>query len=236
MLHAVLAKDLEQFLGTRAPAEARWLRATGFRRQGRRTCSGARRSGRARRRGARAWARGAIRMRWRCSPSACRRALRAGRCARAVCRRARRLCLGDRHLCLRPLSRQRKKPRARSIRGWCCPTGVDGEAVSRIAEGVFLARDLINTPANDMGPAELEAGGAQRWRKQFGARIDVIDRRCAARRELSDDPCGRPRQHARAAADRSRLGQGRASQGHAGRQGRVLRHRRARSQEFLRHG
>ena len=36
------------------------------------------------------------------------------------------------------------------------PDGVDGEDVSRIAEGVALARDLINTPANDMGPAELE--------------------------------------------------------------------------------
>jgi leucyl aminopeptidase len=33
---------------------------------------------------------------------------------------------------------------------------VDGADVSRIAEGVALARDLINTPANDMGPAELE--------------------------------------------------------------------------------
>src|SRR6476660_7592410 len=36
------------------------------------------------------------------------------------------------------------------------PDGVDGDDVSRIAEGVALARDLINTPANDMGPAELE--------------------------------------------------------------------------------
>jgi leucyl aminopeptidase len=36
------------------------------------------------------------------------------------------------------------------------PAGVDGEEVTRVAEGVFLARDLINTPANDMGPAELE--------------------------------------------------------------------------------
>ena len=36
------------------------------------------------------------------------------------------------------------------------PEGVDGEELSRIAEAVFLARDLINTPANDMGPAELE--------------------------------------------------------------------------------
>jgi len=36
------------------------------------------------------------------------------------------------------------------------PADVDGEDLTRIAEGVFLARDLINTPANDMGPAELE--------------------------------------------------------------------------------
>ena len=36
------------------------------------------------------------------------------------------------------------------------PGNVDGEELSRIVDGVFLARDLINTPANDMGPAELE--------------------------------------------------------------------------------
>ena len=35
--------------------------------------------------------------------------------------------------------------------------GVDAARVARIVEGVFLARDLINTPANDMGPAALEA-------------------------------------------------------------------------------
>ena len=34
--------------------------------------------------------------------------------------------------------------------------GVDGERVRRIAAGVFLTRDLINTPTNDMGPNELE--------------------------------------------------------------------------------
>jgi leucyl aminopeptidase len=37
------------------------------------------------------------------------------------------------------------------------PRGVDGAAVSQAAEAVALARDLINTPANDLGPAELEA-------------------------------------------------------------------------------
>jgi leucyl aminopeptidase len=36
------------------------------------------------------------------------------------------------------------------------PGNVDGVALSRIVEGVALARDLINTPANDMGPGELE--------------------------------------------------------------------------------
>ncbi|MCJ2034618.1 leucyl aminopeptidase family protein [Methylobacterium sp. J-068] len=35
--------------------------------------------------------------------------------------------------------------------------GVDVEAVTRIAEAVALGRDLVNTPANDLGPAEIEA-------------------------------------------------------------------------------
>ncbi len=37
------------------------------------------------------------------------------------------------------------------------PPGVDAARITRIAEAVTLVRDLINTPANDMGPAELEA-------------------------------------------------------------------------------
>jgi leucyl aminopeptidase len=36
------------------------------------------------------------------------------------------------------------------------PGNVDGEDLSRMVDGVCLARDLINTPANDMGPPELE--------------------------------------------------------------------------------
>lgn len=39
----------------------------------------------------------------------------------------------------------------------CLPEGVDGEEVSLIAESAMLARDLINTPANDLGPGEIEA-------------------------------------------------------------------------------
>ena len=37
------------------------------------------------------------------------------------------------------------------------PEGVDRPRIERLAEGVFLARDLVNTPTNDMGPDALEA-------------------------------------------------------------------------------
>ena len=37
------------------------------------------------------------------------------------------------------------------------PEGVDAADLTRMAEAVFLARDLINTPSNDMGPEQLEA-------------------------------------------------------------------------------
>jgi leucyl aminopeptidase len=50
--------------------------------------------------------------------------------------------------------------------------GMDGERISRIAEGIFLARDLINTPSNDMGPDELEAAAAE-LAHRFGARLRV---------------------------------------------------------------
>jgi leucyl aminopeptidase len=53
------------------------------------------------------------------------------------------------------------------------PDGVDGEELSRIVDGVFLARDLINTPANDMGPADLEAA-ARRLAQQHGATIRSV--------------------------------------------------------------
>lgn len=36
------------------------------------------------------------------------------------------------------------------------PAGVDAARVRRTAEGVFLSRDLVNTPTSDMGPDELE--------------------------------------------------------------------------------
>ena len=48
----------------------------------------------------------------------------------------------------------------------------DAERVTRIAQGVYLARDLVNTPANDMGPGELEEA-AQDLAKRHGGQLRV---------------------------------------------------------------
>jgi leucyl aminopeptidase len=53
------------------------------------------------------------------------------------------------------------------------PAGVDGADLTRIAEGVWLARDLINTPANDMGPPELESA-ARALATRHGASFRAI--------------------------------------------------------------
>ncbi len=53
------------------------------------------------------------------------------------------------------------------------PQGVDGEEISRIAAGLFLARDLIATPANDMGPEEL-AHAVRDVAKKHGAKFSVV--------------------------------------------------------------
>jgi leucyl aminopeptidase len=51
----------------------------------------------------------------------------------------------------------RYKKKTRPAPRLVIPPGVDGAEISRVARYLFLARDLVNTPANDMGPAELEA-------------------------------------------------------------------------------
>jgi leucyl aminopeptidase len=53
------------------------------------------------------------------------------------------------------------------------PEGIDGAELSRTVEAVALARDLINTPANDMGPAELEQA-AVALAKRHGASTRVV--------------------------------------------------------------
>src|SRR3984885_14162671 len=53
------------------------------------------------------------------------------------------------------------------------PDGVDVADITRMAEAAALARDLINTPSNDMGPEEL-AEAAQHLAKRFGASFNCI--------------------------------------------------------------
>lgn len=53
------------------------------------------------------------------------------------------------------------------------PEGVDFDELTRIAEGVKLARDLVNRPANDLGPEEL-AAAAQALASKNDASFKVI--------------------------------------------------------------
>jgi len=52
------------------------------------------------------------------------------------------------------------------------PTGADRKAVTAAAEATALVRDLINTPADDMGPSEL-AAAARKLAKGHGAKVTV---------------------------------------------------------------
>jgi leucyl aminopeptidase len=52
------------------------------------------------------------------------------------------------------------------------PTGADRGRVTRLLESVFLVRDLINTPAEDMGPPHL-ADAARDVAKKYGAKFRV---------------------------------------------------------------
>jgi leucyl aminopeptidase len=53
------------------------------------------------------------------------------------------------------------------------PHGIDVADIARMAEAAALARDLINTPSNDMGPEEL-AEAAQHLAKRFGAEFNCV--------------------------------------------------------------
>jgi leucyl aminopeptidase len=53
-----------------------------------------------------------------------------------------------------------------------CPAGLDAATLVAMAEGEALTRDLINTPAQDMGPAELEAA-TRDLAAGFGATVEV---------------------------------------------------------------
>ncbi len=54
------------------------------------------------------------------------------------------------------------------------PDGVDRARVLALAEALYFARDLINTPANDFGPAELESA-AREIAGEHGATVKVTE-------------------------------------------------------------
>ena len=60
------------------------------------------------------------------------------------------------------------------------PDGVDMAAVGRIRDAVFLARDLINTPANDLAPHDL-ARAAAGLADRFGATLSITEGEALAR-------------------------------------------------------
>lgn len=65
--------------------------------------------------------------------------------------------------------RKQERPLPRLV----LPRNADGEELTRIAEAVFFARDLINTPANDLGPEELVEAAAEIAREN-GAAVSVV--------------------------------------------------------------
>jgi leucyl aminopeptidase len=69
-------------------------------------------------------------------------------------------------------NRYRKK-QSRNLPKLVVPDGVIGEEVTRIAESTFFARDLVNTPSNDMGPEELESA-ARGTARRGGGKFNVI--------------------------------------------------------------
>ena len=72
-----------------------------------------------------------------------------------------------------------RKPDIRTVQ-LALPEGVDPAEVIRVAEGVRLARDLVNTPANDMGPDEL-ASAARELAGRHGAYFVTVSGEALAR-------------------------------------------------------
>ena len=80
-----------------------------------------------------------------------------------------------------------------------CPQGVDAMRVMLEAEATFLTRDLINTPANDMGPEALETAFFA-LAKQHGAKASAV-----VGDDLLRENCGLIHAVGRAATEAPRL-------------------------------
>jgi leucyl aminopeptidase len=68
-------------------------------------------------------------------------------------------------------SRYKARKREPAILVW--PKGADHDRVEAKAEALFLARDLINTPAQDLGPSQL-AQAAQLLARQHRAECEIV--------------------------------------------------------------
>lgn len=68
--------------------------------------------------------------------------------------------------------RYKSKPKGMSVK-LVPPAAVDAARLSMIAAAVFEGRDLINTPANDLGPAEIEEA-IRAVAKQFNAPVTLV--------------------------------------------------------------
>ncbi len=55
-----------------------------------------------------------------------------------------------------------------------CPSGTDLHDVLRQVEAIWMARDLVNTPVEDLGPADL-ARHAQEMAEALGGRVTVVE-------------------------------------------------------------
>ena len=141
--------------------------------------------------------------------------------------------LGARRLCLHPLQGAQERLGEAGLAG----RRPIAALVERLADGIFLARDLINTPTEDMGPAELAAAAedcSPPARRQPTASSSAT--RCWTQNYPTIHAVGR----AAAGGREPRLidftwGDRGGAESDAGRQGRVLRHRRARSEAGERH-
>ena len=79
-------------------------------------------------------------------------------------------CVGPRRLFLFALPAQGRRCRSRQVAAWKRPAR---RVIVNTAEAVWFARDLINTPASDMGPADIE-DAARMLAERHGASISVV--------------------------------------------------------------
>jgi leucyl aminopeptidase len=68
--------------------------------------------------------------------------------------------------------RFRRAPAARAVPRLKCPAGLDPARIEVLAAAEWLTRDLINTPASQMGPEELESATLA-LADEFGASVSV---------------------------------------------------------------